>query len=110
MATVAAMTDIDIKNNPEQKRYEALVDGRVAGFVDYEIADGLITLVHTEVDSEFEGQGVGDALARGSLDDIRAESHHRRVQPDCPFIAKWIGKHPDYRELVIGVGGTHEGH
>ena len=56
---------------------------------------------HTEVDDRFEGQGVGSALARFALDDVRAEGT-RRVVPRCPFIKGWIDKHPDYADLTRG--------
>ena len=56
---------------------------------------------HTEVDPKFEGKGVGSALARFALDDVRAAGT-RRVLPLCPFIKGWIGKHPDYADLVRG--------
>jgi predicted GNAT family acetyltransferase len=45
--------------------------------------------------------GVGSALARAALDDVRAEGTHE-VLPLCPFIKGWIGHHPDYRDLVYG--------
>lgn len=95
------MTDVATSNNPGESRYEARVDGELAGFAEYELADGLVTFTHTEVDDRFEGQGVGSALARFALDDVRAEGA-RRVRPECPFIARWIAKHPDYADLVDG--------
>lgn len=60
---------------------------------------GLVICSHTEVLPEFEGQGVGSALARYALDDVRAEGT-RRVQPLCPFIKSYIERHPDYQDLV----------
>lgn len=56
---------------------------------------------HTEVDPAFEGRGIGGALARHALDAVRAAGT-RRVLPICPFIKGWIGKHPDYVELLYG--------
>ena len=53
-----------------------------------------------EVDDAFEGQGVGSALARTALDDVRASG--RSAVPKCPFIRGWIDKHPDYADLVAG--------
>jgi predicted GNAT family acetyltransferase len=37
-----------VSDNPAQQRYELAVDGHVAASY-YEIADGVITFVHTEV-------------------------------------------------------------
>ena len=96
------MSEPTITHNPEQSRYEAHLDGELAGFVEYQLADGLAVFTHTEVDSKFEGKGVGSALARGGLDGVRETMSDRKVLPQCPFIKAWIGKHPDYQDLVYG--------
>ncbi|TYL45035.1 N-acetyltransferase [Nocardioides sp. BGMRC 2183] len=88
---------------PDSSRYEAHLDGRLAGFAEYQLATDLIVFTHTEVDSEFEGRGVGGALARFALDDVRATGE-RAVMPLCPFIKAWIERHPDYADLVYGAG------
>ncbi len=59
------MADVEIRNNPEQNRYEAWLGDELAGFAEYELRDDeSITFVHTEVDDKFEGEGVGSTLAR----------------------------------------------
>lgn len=95
------MSDIQVVDNPAAHRYEARLDGALAGFADYQLTDQLIVFTHTEVDPAYEGQGVGGALARYALDDVRARGTHR-VLPLCPFIKGWIGKHRDYISLVYG--------
>ena len=95
------MADVEIRNNKAENRYEALVEGVVAGFSAYQLTDLLVVFTHTEVDDAYEGQGVGSALARGALDDVRKEGS-RKVLPLCPFIKAWIEKHPDYADLVYG--------
>ena len=89
----------DITHNSAESRYEARIDGELAGHADYQIAGQEVTFTHTEVDSAFEGQGVGSALARFALDDVRSHGGYR-VIPQCPFIAGWIDRHPDYADLV----------
>lgn len=92
---------VEVTRNDEMTRYEARVDGALAGFSEYQLTDELVVFTHTEVDPAFEGQGIGSALARAALDDVR-ESGERSVLPLCPFISGWIGKHPDYADLVYG--------
>ncbi len=92
------MTEIRVADNPEKRRYEALVDGALAGYVFYQQREGELVLVHTEVGEEFEGQGVGSRLAAGTLDDIRARG--LQIRPLCPFIAGYIERHPEYGDLV----------
>ena len=91
----------EITNNEAEHRYEARIDGALAGFAEYQLTDELIVFTHTEVDPTFEGRGVGGALARFALDDVR-EQGTRKVMPLCPFIKAWIGKHRDYVPLVYG--------
>ena len=90
---------VEVTRNDERSRYEARVDGALAGFSEYQLTDELVVFTHTEVDPAFEGQGIGSALARTALDDVRAQAE-RSVLPLCPFISGWIGKHPDYVDLV----------
>ena len=92
------MSDVTVTNNPQENRYEATVDGALAGFAEYQLTDELVVMTHTEVDRAFEGRGVGGALARFALDDIRGQGT-RTVLPICPFIKAWIVKHPDYADL-----------
>ncbi|WP_345170746.1 GNAT family N-acetyltransferase [Nocardioides caricicola] len=93
------MADVVTSHNSDQHRYEARVDGELAGFIEYRQSVGLVNLVHTEVDDRFEGQGIGSKLARFALDDLRADGSHR-VLATCPFIVSWIGKHPDYADVA----------
>ncbi len=91
---------MEIVDVPERHRYEARIDGEVAGHLRYALDDGVITLIHTEASPEFEGQGVGSSLAQGALDDARRRG--LRVVAKCEFVADWIDKHPDYADLVAG--------
>lgn len=91
--------DITVRDNPGQNRYEARIGGVVAGFSAYQLAANQITFLHTEVDPKFEGKGVGSAIARYALDDVRTAGG-RSVVPQCPFIKAWIDRHPDYQPLV----------
>lgn len=88
-----------VTDNQQRSRFEAHLDDRLAGFADYRLSPGgIVTIPHTEVDPEFEGQGVGSALVRAALDAIRADGH--RVNPACPFVAGWIDRHPEYQDLL----------
>ncbi|CAB4687406.1 MAG: GNAT family N-acetyltransferase [Actinobacteria bacterium] len=96
---------VEVVHEPEQQRYAAYVAAELAGFTEYVVTaePALITFVHTEVGDAFGGQGVGGAIARAALDDVRARGTHR-VVPQCPFIRGWIDKHPDYADLVAEPG------
>jgi predicted GNAT family acetyltransferase len=87
-----------VTDRPAELRYEIEVDGEVAGFINYRRDEGVIELVHTDVAPKWEGQGIGAALVQGALDDVRARG--LEVRPYCPFVAKYIQRHPDYQDLV----------
>jgi predicted GNAT family acetyltransferase len=93
------MTDVTVRDHPEESRFEAFVGDELAGFAAYELADGVITFTHTEVADAYEGHGVGSALVRSALDAVRSEGS-RRVRPLCPFVRAWIDHHPDYADLT----------
>ncbi len=102
------MTHVEVADNTELSRYEARVDGALAGFAEYRRRPGRIIFTHTEVDPAFEGNGVGGALARGALDDVRRDGS-LQVVPLCPFIRAWIERHPDYQDLVAPEHARHSG-
>ena len=88
-----------VRDNPAELRYEIEEDGEVRGFIRYRRhGDAAITLVHTDVDPKWEGHGVGSALVRGTLDDLR--SRGLRVRALCPFVAAYIERHPEYDDIV----------
>lgn len=93
------MSDVEVTDNEAEKRYEARVDGELAGVAFYDTADDLIVFTHTEVEESYEGKGVGSTLARAALDDVRADGR-RKVIARCPFIKGWIDRHPDYQDLL----------
>jgi predicted GNAT family acetyltransferase len=87
----------DIVNNKTEHRYELTVDGRIAATY-YEIADGVITFVHTEVPPELGGKGIGSRLIKGALDQVRAEG--LKVIAQCPFVKAYIEKNTTYQDLL----------
>ena len=89
---------VDVRDVADSQRYEARLGDELAGIAEYRRRDGRTVFTHTEVGDEFEGRGIGGALARAALDDVRARGE--RAVPVCPFIAEWIERHPDYQDLV----------
>jgi uncharacterized protein len=94
----AGQGQIEVRDNPGDHRYDVFVDGNPAGFTEYRAEPDLVIFVHTKIDSEYEGQGVGTELARAALDDVRRQGRH--VIPQCPFIAGYIRRHAEYVDLV----------
>ncbi len=99
------MSELIVTHDPQRHRYEARVGGALAGTAEYRLTDEIITFTHTRVDAAYEGRGVGGALARFALHDVRAEGN-RRVVPQCGFIKGWIDKHPEYAALLAKEPGV----
>jgi predicted GNAT family acetyltransferase len=93
-----ANSNVTILDVPEWARFEIHVDGKLAGFATYRIAPGVITFTHTEIDEAYGGRGLGGTLVRAALDTARAR--RLGVLPECPFVRRWISRHPDYVDLV----------
>lgn len=87
-----------VTDNPDEHRYEALVEAVLAGFARYVRRGGRTFFVHTEIDPSFGGQGIGSQLVRAALDAERAAG--TSIVPLCPFVRSYIDKHPDYADLV----------
>jgi predicted GNAT family acetyltransferase len=86
-----------VHDNPARHRFELEVDGVVA-FTTYRHKDGVVTFVHTEVPEALSGRGVGSKLAQGALEMVR--SRGEKVVAECPFIAGYISKHPEFQDLL----------
>jgi len=86
----------NVRDNTQQHRFELDVDGQVA-YSEYRRADGVLTVMHTEVPKALEGRGIGSTLARGLLDIARAQG--LKVKPLCPFVRAYMDRHPEYADL-----------
>jgi len=89
---------VTVKDNPEQRRYEAFVDGEIAGHTEYYPHGEYVIFPHTVVDPEFGGQGVASTLIKEALDDMRVQG--KLIDPQCPFVRAFIDKHAEYADLV----------
>ena len=94
-----AVADIEVRDVPEEQRYEAWVEGQMAGFAGYQKTHDLIVFTHTDVEPEFKGKGIGSTLVRHALDDVRARGT-LRVLPLCPFVKSWVANHREYADLL----------
>jgi predicted GNAT family acetyltransferase len=90
--------EVTVVDNKERRRFEAHLDGKLAGILTYTVEGGVSFMPHTVVEPQFEGRGIGGKLAKAALDDAR--EHGLKVAPLCPFIAAYIEKNPEYTDLV----------
>ena len=86
-----------IQLNLEDSRFEIHVDAQVA-FLLFRLRGTNLSLIHTEVPTALQHQGLADALARAALE--YARGHSPRVKVICPFVAKYLTRHPEFQDLV----------
>ena len=89
---------VEVRDNPESRTFEAWAGDTVVGSLVYEVAGPRIVLTHTWVEPSHREMGVGTALTRGALDDLRAKG--RPITVYCSFVADFIKEHTEYSDLV----------
>ncbi|NNG38296.1 N-acetyltransferase [Flexivirga sp. ID2601S] len=110
-----AQERFEVRNIPEQSRYVLIDHGEdgsaqdeigVEQYVDFDgDAKPERILYHTAVSEDYAGQGLASVLVQTVVDDVIAGG--REIVPVCPYVAKWLPKHPQYDEHVVKVKPAH---
>jgi predicted GNAT family acetyltransferase len=87
-----------IVNNEAEQRFETEAAGHLA-VIEYIRAGGRITFTHTRVPRAIEGRGIASKMAQTVLEYAKKED--LTVIPQCPFVAAYIRRHPEYQFLVL---------
>lgn len=90
--------EYDLIDNTAAKQYELVVEGKKPR-IKYIAVKDKIYLTHTEVPKELEGKGLASKMVLMVLEDIK--SRNLTLIPMCPFVAMYIKRHPEWRELVL---------
>ena len=98
------MTDVEITDVPDARRYEARIGGELVGWVDYGRVRNRLVAVHTEVPPEFGGRGIGKALVRHVIADARAGGF--TITPRCPLFAAHFERNPTDQDVLAGAPRT----
>ena len=93
------MTEPEIIDVPLRGRYEALVDGALAGWVEYRRMGRRLVAIHTEVLPAFGGRGIAAALVQRVVGDARAAGV--RISPMCPLFQAHFERHPEDRDVLV---------
>ena len=88
----------EIRNNEKESQFETTVDGHVA-YAAYDLEDpDRIVFTHTVVPEALSGRGIANDIVEHALN--HARENQLRVVPQCSFVAKYIDRHSQYRELL----------
>jgi predicted GNAT family acetyltransferase len=86
-----------VRDNPEQQRFELATPAGLA-VAEYRREGNVLTIFHTEVPPALRGQGIGEKLVRGVLDEMRQQG--LKVVPRCWFVREFLAGHPEYRDVM----------
>jgi uncharacterized protein len=89
----------EVRNNAALHRFELDVDDGQIAVAYYQLAPGVITFTHTEVEPVLRGRGIGSRLVYGALEAARARG--LKVVARCPFVSAYLGRHPEFADLIL---------
>jgi predicted GNAT family acetyltransferase len=89
---------VSIRHEAEARRFTADVTGGTA-FISYrELPNRILDLDHTFVPPDARGGGIASQLTAHAL--RYAREHGYAVVPSCPFVAAFMRRQPEYRDLI----------
>jgi predicted GNAT family acetyltransferase len=98
MLRAASRMSNDIRHNEAESRFETTIDGHVA-YAAYDLEEPQsIVFAHTIVPDEISGRGVAGEVVKHALDYARQKK--LTVVPQCAYVAAYIERHPEYRDLL----------
>ncbi|HEX4699761.1 MAG TPA: GNAT family N-acetyltransferase [Actinomycetes bacterium] len=91
--------EVVVLDHEAAHRFEIWVGDDLAGFLKYRaVDDPLHAFDHTEVEPRHEGRGLAARLVTEALDSARERGW--ALLPYCPYVREFLGKHPEYVDLV----------
>lgn len=70
-----------------------VIDGNKA-YVEYQLDDDKLDILHTVVPHPLEGQGIASALVKFAYD--YALANNLKPAATCPYAKVWLQRHPEY--------------
>lgn len=95
---------IDVQYRPEEQRFVGTMEGSdQAAFIEVEPGPLVWVFGYTEVPVAWRGKGVGAALVRAAVAEVRARGG-LRIQPACPFVGAYFRRYPEEVDVLVGAG------
>ncbi|WP_280486945.1 GNAT family N-acetyltransferase, partial [Nocardia cyriacigeorgica] len=93
----------EVRNNTALERFEIYVDGAIAGYAEYQDTNAERAFVHTEIYSQYEGQGYGRVVVETARNQTRAPPH--RAGTLWPLVGPKVGSPPPKQTQGPPMGG-----
>lgn len=94
-------TVIEVRDNPAQSRFEAIVDGQLS-IASYAVRGATIIFDHTVVPEALRGRGIAGQLIAAALAAARARG--LAVVPACSFVADHMRRDPETHDQLAPAG------
>jgi len=91
------MSEESIEMDREAGRFTINVEDHIGALI-FTMADGIMRITSVRVPDAIGGRGVAGRLTRHALDQARSDG--MAVDPACPYVKRWIERHPDYADLI----------
>jgi predicted GNAT family acetyltransferase len=85
------MTDISLESPKAQ--FAMTVEGERCE-LDFSVSGAVMDIRSVRVPKAVGGRGIAGQLTRHALDWGRSQS--LAIKPTCPYVAKWLDRHPDH--------------
>ncbi|MGY6629854.1 MAG: GNAT family N-acetyltransferase [Wenzhouxiangella sp.] len=86
-----------ISLDTDGQRFVMTVDGHHCE-LGFSRSGQVVSMNHVQVPDAVGGRGLASELTRHALD--WAGDQNLAVRPVCPYVARWIERHPEYQNLV----------
>ncbi len=90
-----------VRHEPSAGRFAVRLDDRI-GYLAYTRRGNTLDFTQVYVPPEHRRRGIAGKITRSALEHARAEGIS--VVPSCPYVAWYVSRHPEYRDLIPGSG------
>ncbi len=92
---------VTVMHEKSSQQFVAVVEGKTA-YLDYDILNNgtLLDYHHTFVPPELRGRNIAQDIVKFALE--YAKQNHLHIKPSCPYVERYIEKHPEYQSLIAG--------
>jgi predicted GNAT family acetyltransferase len=87
-----------VRHEPDRHRFVLETSGGAAVLEYRQVGADKLAYYRTFVPTELRGRGIASVIADRAL--RHARDAGLKVIPSCPFVATYIDRNPEYRELV----------
>ena len=86
--------DYIINHQPERHLFTYEVEGYTA-YVEYQLENGSLDIIHTIVPPPLEGRGIAAALVKRAYE--YASEQGLKPKATCSYAVRWLERHPEIK-------------